>query len=1055
MDFGLGLVLSFTDNATTGINNAVNSLNNLTQVAENASTSLNQMASLSALSVVSNQLGSSFLKAGKGIMGMFSNILSKTQSIGSEFEDFDVTLTALFGGAEEGAKKSQEALGKLFDFAKKSPLEVIDVKDMIVTLQSQGINAFDETTGAISGTRQEFLAFLTDLKSFKPEVPTGRFKMAIQNYIGSGEKKMMRTVFDMGDIEDIIGHGVSDTVEGRMQDIVEMVEKKGLTGLSEKMSTTWRGVASNISDAFTQIYYSISSNGVFDKLKNAFMSVANTIIAVEPERLQALGKTLAEGLNIIVEPITIVANKLSTFITSIINLCETNPSLVKLGMTLGAVAGSILMIVGVLLKVTSALSGISILLLATGNQFKDIGGLIKTGSIKILSTLLPLTVAVGLMYLAWKKDFAGIRTSVNSFVSNLQNSFKTARQSVSGSIGDLKTSLSKLNNKNDFFSNITRGIMKVMVLGKALSEAWNGYTLSEDTYLKAKELGILPLIEAILDLKYRFGFFKQGFIDGWKEISDKVKTAIKGFTENIKGTALETLLDNLTEFLGKLASGDTQAWYDFGKSFADFTASALAFTIALKGIEKVLSVFAKLSIMIRGLSSIGNVLGRIGSGIVNVFSRTFPYVTQVLHGVADAISLVSIGLADGLGFFESLEVALTTAFTPLAGVVSLISGIAMAVTGFVKQLIDGFSPFWEIIKWIGIALGVVGAIILGAPALIATVVGAIIGAVTFLVVQIKDHWQQICDFFSTIASWINTNVIQPVVNLFMTYIFPYIEKIGEIVAKIIEIVCALFTVFVNFISTNVVEPVKSKFSSLWEDIKSVFNDVADWFGQKFSDAVDKIKEFFSPLAQWFSGVWEEIVATFNYVGQAVGDAISGAVKTAVNGILSGAGSIINGFISALNGAIGVINGLPGVSISTVSPLNVPQLAKGGVIDKPTLSIIGEAGKEAVVPLENNTEWISSLADRLASNIGRFITPINNPNQYNTTTNTDNTSKEYLTTHNTSHTIQGDTDNSVTFNQGSIQINVQNASEEEAVKLAKTVMAYIKRQQEIDRMVNYG
>ena len=46
MDFGLGLVLSFTDNATAGINNAVNSLGHLTDVAEGASNSLNSMASL-------------------------------------------------------------------------------------------------------------------------------------------------------------------------------------------------------------------------------------------------------------------------------------------------------------------------------------------------------------------------------------------------------------------------------------------------------------------------------------------------------------------------------------------------------------------------------------------------------------------------------------------------------------------------------------------------------------------------------------------------------------------------------------------------------------------------------------------------------------------------------------------------------------------------------------------------------------------------------------------------------------------------------------------------
>ena len=39
-------------------------------------------------------------------------------------------------------------------------------------------------------------------------------------------------------------------------------------------------------------------------------------------------------------------------------------------------------------------------------------------------------------------------------------------------------------------------------------------------------------------------------------------------------------------------------------------------------------------------------------------------------------------------------------------------------------------------------------------------------------------------------------------------------------------------------------------------------------------------------------------------------------------------------------------------------------AKGGIVDEPTVGLIGEAGKEAVVPLENNTEWVETLKDIL-------------------------------------------------------------------------------------------
>ena len=43
---------------------------------------------------------------------------------------------------------------------------------------------------------------------------------------------------------------------------------------------------------------------------------------------------------------------------------------------------------------------------------------------------------------------------------------------------------------------------------------------------------------------------------------------------------------------------------------------------------------------------------------------------------------------------------------------------------------------------------------------------------------------------------------------------------------------------------------------------------------------------------------------------------------------------------------------------------ITAMATGGVVDEPTYALIGEAGKEAVMPLENNTGWINELANQL-------------------------------------------------------------------------------------------
>lgn len=50
----------------------------------------------------------------------------------------------------------------------------------------------------------------------------------------------------------------------------------------------------------------------------------------------------------------------------------------------------------------------------------------------------------------------------------------------------------------------------------------------------------------------------------------------------------------------------------------------------------------------------------------------------------------------------------------------------------------------------------------------------------------------------------------------------------------------------------------------------------------------------------------------------------------------------------------------------------PKLAKGGIVNNPGRGVtatVGEAGAEAVLPLENNTDWMDALADKLAQKIG--------------------------------------------------------------------------------------
>lgn len=155
----------------------------------------------------------------------------------------------------------------------------------------------------------------------------------------------------------------------------------------------------------------------------------------------------------------------------------------------------------------------------------------------------------------------------------------------------------------------------------------------------------------------------------------------------------------------------------------------------------------------------------------------------------------------------------------------------------------------------------------------------------------------------------------------------------------------------------------------WEKMVSIFKGAGEWFSGVFQKAFNGIKKAFSGITNFFSGVWTSIKNIFSKVGETIGGAIKNTVNKAVNGVLSTACKIINGFIKAINFAISVINAIPGVNISKLKELSVPKLARGGIVDGATLAVIGEQGKEAVMPLENNTEWIDELASRLGKLIG--------------------------------------------------------------------------------------
>lgn len=165
------------------------------------------------------------------------------------------------------------------------------------------------------------------------------------------------------------------------------------------------------------------------------------------------------------------------------------------------------------------------------------------------------------------------------------------------------------------------------------------------------------------------------------------------------------------------------------------------------------------------------------------------------------------------------------------------------------------------------------------------------------------------------------------------------------------------------------------FRGVWNSIKNVFGSVKTWFSSTFSSAWTAVKGVFSNWGSFFSGLWGKIKNTFSKIGTNISSAISGSLKSGINGVISSIQNIINSGIGLINGAINLINKIPGVSIGKLGKLSLPRLARGGIVDRPTVAQIGEDGREAIIPLEKNTDWLDKVAQRLNGYS-------NNPTPYN-------------------------------------------------------------------------
>ena len=372
--------------------------------------------------------------------------------------------------------------------------------------------------------------------------------------------------------------------------------------------------------------------------------------------------------------------------------------------------------------------------------------------------------------------------------------------------------------------------------------------------------------------------------------------------------------------------GDVHKWLQWIIDNKDIVLTALAGMLA--GIMALKLGFS-------GIQALG--IGIMVTGIISLVENVIQLIKdpswENFSNVLLSLSLVIAGLALAVG--GKIGIA-------LAGVSALIAGIALIIKGVINYLNN---PTWENFRTIlaGIVV-VVGAVLLligGIPALIT----GLILLVAAIGLAVYKHWDEVKNVLGQVGQWIYDNVITPIGN-FMKALFDSIISSFKFLFSIAE---GIFTALLGIII--------APFETLWDTVKNVFNGV--------QTILQGISNVFKGI---FTGDMKTVLEGFKQIFKGVFDSLWAIAKAPLNMVIRGINWLIRG---ANKIHFDTPDWVPGIGGKTfgINISQIPLLAKGGVISQPTQAIIGEAGREAVVPLENNMEWLDILADRLSKKIG--------------------------------------------------------------------------------------
>lgn len=464
-------------------------------------------------------------------------------------------------------------------------------------------------------------------------------------------------------------------------------------------------------------------------------------------------------------------------------------------------------------------------------------------------------------------------------------------------------------------------------------------------------------------------------------------TVLSSCFETIKGLANDYLYPWLVN-LGNWCAENPDTLKTIGEGLGYIVVGLAGLKGATMILKPILGFFEKVGGFKNGTSIIGSVAGALLQlyGAVDAWENglTWENLGEQLAGIGMVIGSLALTLG---------HIAV--------GISSIIGGIILTITSVRDWLENGTN--WK--NFLGVMIGL-AAIFGGISVLVGSWIPMAIGAVVATVVAIVMWWEEIsgffinlwntiigffssigaavAEFFGGIATWVNDNILQPIIQFFTPFVeaicgffqaiwsvvssvfsaiwsvvssvfMAIYEVVAHIIGTIIDIIVGLgqavwsvITKIYEIVSTIVQmiwAVVSWLFGLIWDFISGIatwvwdkaispvinfVGDLATKIVEKLTAIVNKIKaKVIDPVVNFFKDMINKIIGFFKNVGITIVDAISGAFKSVMNGVFTIVENTVNFFIKAINGAIGIINKIPGVSIKKIDLLAIPRFQTGG------------------------------------------------------------------------------------------------------------------------------